>query len=113
MSGKVGSRLRPAVERLVIFGHLPFADAGLADQQNESGRLRDFLGELGRPGAAGAQVRGREEDARRRILALDGGLEPLGQRLVRRVIAEKPARHAFAPVEPQHSELRRINHRAA
>ena len=35
MSGNGRLRLHPAVERLVIFGHLPFADAGFADEQNE------------------------------------------------------------------------------
>ena len=57
-------RLHPAVERLVIFGNLPFADAGFADEQNEGVRLGDLLGELRGPGAAGAQV----SRARRRRL---------------------------------------------
>jgi hypothetical protein len=52
----------PAIERLVIFGDLPFADAVLADQQNEGVRLSERLSKLIRPGAAGAQVRRREED---------------------------------------------------
>ena len=94
-------RLHPAVERLVIFGDLPLADACFADEQNESVRLGQFLGELRGPGAAGAQARRREEHAERRVLALDGALEPLRQRLIRRVIAEKPARHAFAPSEAE------------
>ena len=92
---EIGRRLHPFVERLVIFEHLPSVRRPFADEQNESGRLGDFLGELGRPGAAGPQVRGREEYARGGILALDGGLEPLRQRLVRRMVAEKPARHSI------------------
>jgi hypothetical protein len=102
-------RLHPAVERLVIFGNLPFADAGFAEEQNEGVRRGQCLGKLRGPGAAGAQARRREEYAGRRVLALDGGLEPLGEPLVGRVIAEKPA-HAFEPSRPQNSELRRINH---
>ena len=99
MSGKSDGRLRPFVERLVIFEHLPRSHFP-ADQQNESGRGRDFLGKLGRPGTAGPHVRGGEEYARGGILALDGGLEPLRQRLIRRMIAEKPARHSSHRVEP-------------
>ena len=91
---KCSSRLHPFVERLVVFGHLPFADASWADQQNEAGRIGDFLRKLRRPGTAGPQVRGREEYARGGVLALDGGFEPLRQRLIRRVIAQKPARHS-------------------
>ena len=87
-------RLHPLVERFVVFIDLPVAEAALSNQQNERGRLRDFLGKLRRPGTAGAQVRGGEEDARGGVLALDGGLEPLRQRLIRRVIAEKPALHS-------------------
>ena len=55
-------RLHPLIERLVVFGHLPFADAGFADEQDESGRVGDFLRQLRRPGAAGAQVRGSKKD---------------------------------------------------
>jgi hypothetical protein len=54
----------------------------------------NFVGELPRPGAAGAQVRRRKEHARRGILMLDRGLEPLRQCLIRRVIAEEPAPRA-------------------
>ena len=92
---KVGRRLHPAVERLVIFGHLPLPDAGFADQQNESVRVGDLLGELRRPRAAGAQMCRREEDARCGIFALDGGFEPFRQRLIGRVVAEKPALHSM------------------
>jgi hypothetical protein len=90
---EIGRRLGPFVERLVIFEHLPRTHFP-ANQQNESGRGRDFLGKLGRPGTAGPHVRGGEEYARGGILALDGGLKPLGQRLIRRMVAEKPARHS-------------------
>ena len=38
-------RLHPLVERLVVFKHLPVADALLANQQDEGVRLRDLLGE--------------------------------------------------------------------
>jgi hypothetical protein len=47
---------------IVIFGSLPFADAGFAQEQNEGVRLGQFLGKLSGPGAAGAQARRREED---------------------------------------------------
>ena len=40
---------RPLIERLVIFEFLPIADAFFADQQYESVRLRNFVGELLRP----------------------------------------------------------------
>ncbi len=91
---KFSSRIGPFVERLVVFGHLPFADAFGADQKDEGGRLGDFPRELLRPGAAGPQMRGCEEDARGRILALDSGLETLRQSLIRRMVAEKPALHS-------------------
>ena len=94
-------RLHPPVERLVIFGDLPLADAMFADEQKEGVRLSEFLRELIRPGAAGAQVRRGEKDACRRVLAREGGLEPLGERLVRRMIAEKPARHPSLPSRPR------------
>ena len=55
-------RLHPALERLVVFGNLPLADAVFADKQNEGVRRGQFLGELRGPGTAGAQVHGREED---------------------------------------------------
>jgi hypothetical protein len=42
-------RLDALVERLVVFIDLPVAQAPLADQQNESVRRGDFLGELRRP----------------------------------------------------------------
>jgi hypothetical protein len=90
-------RLRPAVERLVVFRRLPFADSGVADEQNEGCRLRDRVGKLSGPGTASAQTRRREEDGQRWVFALDGGDEPLGQGLVRRVIAEEPTPHAFDP----------------
>jgi hypothetical protein len=38
---EAGGRPDPSVERLVVFQHLPVADA-LADQQDEGGRLGDF-----------------------------------------------------------------------
>src|SRR6202043_3770355 len=91
---ELSPRVPPFVKLPIIFGHLPFADASCSDQQNESGRLCDFLRKLLRPGTASPQVRGRKKQARGRILALDGGLEPLRQRLIRRVITEKPARHS-------------------
>ena len=94
----------------MVFRYLPFADAGRADEQNETGGFGDLVSELRRPGASSAQVRGREEDAGLRILALDGVLEPLGQRLVGGVIAEKPTRHAVDLTEVQHIELLQINH---
>ena len=52
-------RLHPAVERLVIFGDLPFADARFADEQDEGARRGDLLGKLCGPRAARAQVRRR------------------------------------------------------
>ena len=61
MSGRFG-RLHPAVERLVIFGNLPFADAGFAEEQNGGVRLSQFLSKLRGPAAAGAQGRRSEED---------------------------------------------------
>jgi hypothetical protein len=91
-------RLHPAIECLVILWDLPLADAGLADEQNEGVRFGELPGKLVSPRAAGAQVRVRKENAGRRVLALNRGLDPLRQRLVRRMIAKKPARHAFAPV---------------
>ena len=91
---KCSPRVHPFVERLVVFGHLPFADARWADQQNEGGRFGDFLRKLRRPRSAGAQMRRREEYARSGVLALDRGFKPLRQRLIRRVIAEKPALHS-------------------
>src|SRR5271166_5154932 len=96
-------RLHPAVERLVIFGDLPLADAIGPNEQNEGVRLGELLSELVGPGAAGAQVRRREEDLKRRVLALDGALQPRRQLLIRRVIAEKPAPHASAPFGTQHT----------
>ena len=71
---KIG-RLHPLVERLIVFEYLPIAEAPLADQQNESRCIGDFLGKLGRPETARRQVCGCKENTRRRVLALDRGLE--------------------------------------
>ena len=60
---KFSVRLDPLVERLVVFRHLPLADAGLADKQNESCCVSDFLGKLYGPRTARSQVCGSEEDA--------------------------------------------------
>jgi hypothetical protein len=53
---------------------LPIPDAVFADKQDESVRVCDLFGELSRPEAAGPQLFGREENARLRVLAFDGGL---------------------------------------
>jgi hypothetical protein len=50
--------VRPPVERLVIFEHLPRAEARLPDQQDESCGVRDFLGKLRRPETARPVVQG-------------------------------------------------------
>ena len=94
---KFSPRVHPFVERFIIFGHLPLADARWTDQQNETGRISDFLRKLRRPGAAGSEVRRSEECAGSGILAFDRGFEPLRKRLVRRMVAEKPALHSMAP----------------
>jgi hypothetical protein len=99
------ARLDPSVERLVIFGNLPLADAGRADEQNEGGCFGDFLSQLRGPRSAGAQVRGREEQARRGVLVLDRGLQPLRQRLIRRVVAREPALHSMHHLEPVRPNL--------
>ena len=93
--------LHPTAERLEIFGDLPIADAAFADEQNEGGRPSEFLGELIGPGPAGAHVRGREEDAQRRVLALDRALQSRRLLPIRAVVAEKPMWHAFAPSRPR------------
>ena len=63
----------------------------------------DFLRQLRGPRSAGAQVRGREEQARRGVLALDRGLQPLRQRLIRRVVAQEPALHSMHRVAEPHA----------
>ena len=47
--GRLLLPLRPLIEGLVIFELLPIADAFFTDQQYESVRPRNFVGELLRP----------------------------------------------------------------
>ena len=90
---------------LVVFRDLPLSESGLADQENKCIRLGDFLRQLGAPRTTGAQMRRGEEHPRCRILRLDSVFEPRGQRLVRRVITEKPAAHSTVPVNWQDINL--------
>ena len=87
-------RLHALVEGLVIFEHLPGAEALLADQQHEGVRFVDLLGERRLPEAPGPQARRIEEDARTRILAFDRDLEPLGQSPIRGIETQEPAPHS-------------------
>src|SRR5262245_35002126 len=92
--GEIGD-VYPLVEGLVILQHLPIADALLTHQQDKSVRLRDLIGEGFRPKAPGAQTRGREEHPSVTVLALKSPLQALGQRLIGRMVAEKPPSHSI------------------
>ena len=61
---------RPLIERLVIFHDLPWPDSVLADEQDKGARLRDFVGQLLLPEAAGAHGLRRKENVRIRFVAL-------------------------------------------
>src|SRR5262249_8910068 len=102
----------PLVERLVVFKHLPIANTPLAHQQDEGVRLRDLIGERFRPEAPRAQTRRREEHANVRILSLKRGLQPLGQRLIRRMVAQEPSSHSKpskqSPLREESRQLSRI-----
>ena len=43
---KCSPRIYPFVERFIVFGDLPFPDASLTNQENESCCLSDLLGKL-------------------------------------------------------------------
>src|SRR5262249_42226371 len=86
--------LRAPIERLVILHDLPWPDPGLADEQDKRGRLRDFVGQLLLPEAAGTHALERKENVRVRVAALQRGLQRLHQRKVLRSITQEPAPHA-------------------
>src|SRR5262245_932337 len=84
---------RAPIERLVILYDLPWPDI-LADEQDKRGRLRNFVGQLLLPEAAGTHALGRKENVRVRVPTLQRGLQRLHQRKVLRSITQEPAPHA-------------------
>ena len=98
--------LHAPVDRLVIFGDLPGADAILADQQDKGRCFSDFLDEFGQPEAARAQALECEKDVRLGVLAPQRRLKPLHEREVLRIVTEEPAPHSLHRVDDLLSETR-------
>ena len=93
-------RLGPFFERFVVFKDLPITDAVRAHEEDEGVRVGNLLRKLCRPRAAQLQMRRCEEDVRAGVLSFNGELEAFRQRLIRRVIAEKPTSHSHGPRLP-------------
>src|SRR5262245_27432193 len=87
-------RLHAPIKRFVIFYNLPWPEPLLPDQQHEGRGLGNFLGKLWQPIVAGTQTLRSKEGLSLGVLALERNLEPLHDRKVLRIVAEKPTPHS-------------------